>query len=315
MDTRAPRRGVSGLLRRAAGRAVDRLEGPAAARGLLLGRAARRRLLPRTYYSPIPDLDELTDADWDRRSRLAGIELDLQRQMATAEAELGAYVRELYEGLDDDGRAGRFALHNPYYPTGDAEIAYAIVRRHRPRRILELGSGHSTLLLAQAAVANEAEGSPVELVCHNPFDPDVALDDVPGLAAARRCRAQDVPVSEFQALEAGDVVFVDTSHTVKLAGEVNHLILEVLPALAAGVLVHFHDIWLPWEYPRILVADMGMYWNEQYLLQAFLAFNAHWEVLFAAQALSRELPERFRALLPRFEGGEGHPSGFWIRRV
>lgn len=271
------------------------------------------RDLPRGYYSPAPDVDQLTERDWSRRSPMHGIELALERQMEWAERELAPFVSELDAPFQPTGRANEFFLCNRYYEMGDAEVAYAMVRRFKPRRILELGSGHSTLVLARACLANASEGSPAELIAVDPY-PEKDLAGAAGLSQQRSCRAQDVPLAEFESLLPGDVLFVDTSHTVKLGGEVNFVVLDVLPLLAQGVLVHFHDIWLPWEYHRTLVAEMGMAWNEQYLLQAFLSFNPHWEVLFAAQALARELPERFAALVPSFGGGN-YPSAFWIRRT
>ena len=123
-----------------------------------------------------------------------------------------------------------------------------------------------------------------------------------------------MPLSEFEALEAGDVLFCDTTHTVKLGSEVNYLILEVLPRLAPGVLVHFHDVFLPWEYPRKWPLQSRWYWSEQYLLQAFLAFNPAFEILFASQLATRAEPERVAALIPGFVPGSSVPASFWIKR-
>ena len=91
--------------------------------------------------------------------------------------------------------------------------------------------------------------------------------------------ATDLPLELFSELGAGDILFVDTTHVVRLAGDVNFVVLDVLPRLQEGVIVHFHDIFLPWEYPRPWLTEMGYYWTEQYLLQAFLAYNREFEVL------------------------------------
>jgi Methyltransferase domain len=126
-------------------------------------------------------------------------------------------------------------------------------------------------------------------------------------------RAQDVPASTFASLAARDVLFVDTTHTVKVGSDVNHIVLDVLPRLAPGVVVHFHDIFLPYEYPRRWLEDFGLYWSEQYLLQAFLALNPDFEVLVAVTALLRERGDAFAALLP--DGAtRGGGAAFWIRR-
>jgi Methyltransferase domain len=240
-----------------------------------------------------------------------GIHLDPEAQLAWARRELAPYVREFGEPADlDDG----FVLDNRYYEHGDAELAYAVVRHLRPQRVLELGSGSSTLVLARACRANERAGHRTEL---HSVDPAPARDvdaDLPGLTSHRRLRAQEVPLAEFRSLAASDVLFVDTSHTVKLGGEVAWLVLDVLPLLATGVWVHFHDIWLPYEYHRVLVEDMEMHWAEQYLLQAFLAGNPAFEVTLATQAIARADPGGLESLVPSYRG-DNFPTSFWLRRT
>jgi hypothetical protein len=189
-----------------------------------------------------------------------------------------------------------------------------MVRHMRPQRLIELGSGFSTLVLACACEANRADGSPVEMVSNDPFERGVVPPRLPGLTRLVERGAEAVPLEEFERLDAGDILFVDTTHTVKLGSEVNYIVLDVLPALRPGVIVHFHDIYLPYEYPRPLVEFHAAYWAEQYLLQAFLAMNPGFEVLFANQAVAREQGERFKELVPSYTG-ENSPSGFWLRRV
>ncbi len=113
-------------------------------------------------------------------------------------------------------------------------------------------------------------------------------------------------------LRAGDILFVDTTHTVKLGGDVNRIVLDLLPLVAPGVLVHFHDIFLPGDYSRGHIAN-AHYWNEQYLLQAFLIGNSGWEVVVGAQGIARHAPERLAAVIPSFGPGVS-PAAFWIRR-
>jgi hypothetical protein len=206
-----------------------------------------------------------------------------------------------------------YARGTESYPLLDATLLYAVVRRLRPRRVIELGSGASTLITAQALAANAADGSPAELEVYDPY-PGVVSDGLRGFTRLHRTRAQDVPLDAFAQLGDGDVLFVDTTHTVKLGSDVNFIVLEVLPRLAAGVTVHFHDIFLPYEYPRRWLEDYALYWSEQYLLQAFLSLNRDYEVLLATAALVRDRPSELRALLPAgVEPAAG--ASFWIRRV
>ncbi len=121
-----------------------------------------------------------------------------------------------------------------------------------------------------------------------------------------------MPLTELDALEANDILFVDTTHTVKTGSDVNRIVLDVLPRLAAGVLVHFHDIFIPWEYHRHWIAG-DFKWNEQYLLQAFLSMNPGYEVLVSSQALVREHAVSVSELIPTLRPASA-PSSLWIRR-
>jgi hypothetical protein len=266
------------------------------------GRAGLQ-VVPKNYYSPIPDLEALPPDAFDRRSELRGIHFDLDEQLAWIEQHLAAAMRE-FAPRDAD-------VDNASYGRVGADLLHGVVRGLKPRRIVELGSGHSTLFMAAAAECNRAEGVETELRTFDPY-PTVARPGLPGLASLEPVRAQDVPLGVFSALEAGDVLFVDTTHTVKLDSDVNRIVLEVLPALAPGVLVHVHDIFLPYEYPRRWLEESGFYWAEQYLLQAYLAGNPGVEVLAAAFALCRDRPQAMARLAPTWRPG-AEASAFWFR--
>jgi hypothetical protein len=294
-------------------RLVELLRRAGGALGLQIGMSRNWQLVRRDYYSPVPDLDALPADVWERRTAMRGIAFDTAAQMDFAERELARYVPEL-DAPRADPQTGRFFFENRHYEYGDAELAYAMVRRFRPARVIELGSGFSTLVLAEACDANEREGRPCDLDVNDPYPRGVIRGPVPGLKAVLERPAQEVPISEFEALERDDILFVDTTHVVKLGGDVNYLVLEVLPSLRPGVIVHFHDIWLPDEYHRALTEILGMHWTEQYLLQALLAGNRDFEVMFATHAVSTEHGRRFRELVPRYTGAN-YPSSFWLRRA
>jgi hypothetical protein len=259
----------------------------------LVRRGASRlgvHVVPKTFYSAIPDLATLPPGTFERRSPMAGIAFDLDVQLERVRTQLA-------------GPAGEFRVEEPAetFSRLDSTVLYAMLRWLRPARVIELGSGASSHVIAQAL---EADAD------YRLFDPYPG-DGLPG--RLERLRAQDVPPAAFESLEAGDVLFVDTTHTVKVGSDVNHIVLDVLPRLAPGVVVHFHDIFLPYEYPRRWLEDFGLYWSEQYLLQAFLALNPGFEVLVAVTALLRDRSEAFAALLP--DGATlGGGASFWIRR-
>jgi hypothetical protein len=273
-----------------------------------LAERAGLQVVLKTYYSPIPDLSTLPEGIWDKPDPLRGIDLDLDSQIERLRGPLSGAIAEFAPA---DGRSHAYSQVNASYPLPDARLLYAIVRDLRPASIVELGSGQTSRIIARACVTNATEGTQSRFRAFDPFP--IALDEtLPGLAALERIPAQEVPEEVFAELEAGDILFVDTTHTVKIGSDVNRIILRILPLLAPGVVVHFHDICLPYEYSRYLLEDYALYWAEQYLLQAFLAMNPSFEVLYATDALCRDRRDEVERLGLAGPGESG--SSFWIRR-
>jgi hypothetical protein len=269
-------------------------------------------LVVHDWASPIPDLAAIDAAAWARESELVGLPpMDVAAQLAHLE-ELEPFLAEFQPPLTaDEAPEGAYFARNHSFESVDGDLLYATVRSTRPRLVIEVGSGFSTLVLAQAARRNAEDGAPPRLVTIDPY-PSPLIE--PLETELHAVRGSEVPLSAFEALEAGDVLFCDTTHTVKLGSEVNYLILEVVPRLAPGVLVHFHDIFLPWEYPRKWPLESRWYWSEQYLLQAFLAFNPAFEIVFSSQLVTRSDPDRVAGLVPGFVPGASVAASFWIRR-
>jgi methyltransferase family protein len=270
-------------------------------------------IVSRNYYSPIPDLRRLPESVWSEPSALEGISLDLELQMAVLERDLAPFVAEFGPPLHRPADPTQFFLHNGTYESVDAETLYAMVRLLRPKQIIELGSGRSTQVMAAARAQNASEGAPSSCYVVDPFPADFTREIAAGSFELDTISATNVPIERFDELTMGDVLFVDTTHTVKLGGDVVYIMLEVLPALAPGVVVHFHDIFLPWPYPRSWLTESRWFWAEQYLLQAFLAFNSAFETLLAMHALSRRYPDRLQRVFPTF-GPSVKPGAFWLRR-
>ena len=184
-----------------------------------------------------------------------------------------------------------------------------MVRHFQPRLIIEVGSGFSSLILGEAAVKNNNNSA---LVCIEPFPVDFLQQGFPGLHSLIKKKIEDIDLEFFSQLESGDILFIDSSHTVKIGGDVNYLFLEVLPRLKPGVIVHVHDIFFPFNYPRDWVMEEFRFWTEQYLLQAFLSFNSEFEVLMANGYLAYRYMEDLKATFtssPWWSGGS-----FWMRR-
>jgi predicted O-methyltransferase YrrM len=280
-----------------------------------LVRAAARRLnldvLQRTVYSPIPDIPPIDDPIWRRSAPTPGLTIDPISHLDYVRSVLAPYLAEFSAPLDRPDSDG-FYLRNPWYGAVDAELLYAMVRHHKPRRLLEFGTGYSTLVSARACAANAREGHSVEFVSVDPA-PRFLGASGPGTARLEHLSARSVPLERFLELGAGDILFIDTSHTVKLGSEVNFLILEVLPLLRPGVLVHFHDIFLPYDYPYDWFARQT-YLTEQYLLQAFLSGNPAYEVVLATHAMARMHHDALAQIVPTVAAVRYGPAAFWIRR-
>jgi hypothetical protein len=282
-------------------------------------RAAGRALRPlgfdlelSHYYSPIPQAGDRPAAWWEQPGELPGVAFEAEAQLAFIERELGGHIAE-FRPPRTAREPTTYHLDNGLFGPGDADLLYAMVRRFKPARVIEFGAGFSTLVSSLAVEANRREGHETRLTAFDPYAVAPPPGAVPGLRELRPVAAEDVPAGEYAALGPGDVVFIDSSHTVKVGGDVVHLLTEVLPRLPAGVLVHLHDIYLPWPYPRAWVARNRWYWAEQYLLQALLCESARWEILVAAHALSRTHGEALRALIPHLWGAHP-PLSFWLRR-
>jgi predicted O-methyltransferase YrrM len=243
---------------------------------------------------------------------MRAIDWRVHDQVKFFEEELGPFLREFRPQPDPGAPLGVFRLDNQTYDRVDAELLYAAVRHFRPRRFVELGSGYSTLVAWEAGKANSADGHETEVSILDPH-PSPHVTSHPDLAArVSPVAAQELPEEVVDRLEPSDILFVDTSHTVKIGGDVNRIVLDLLPRLAPGVVVHFHDVFLPGDYSRGHLAN-AHYWTEQYLLQAFLMYNHEWEVLVSAQAVARRAPDVVRRLIPSYGDGVS-PGAIWLRR-
>ena len=263
---------------------------------------------PVHFNQPIPDTRSLSETLWRQPSELVGIEmneaaqLDLLRSFSSFHGEYQRFPSE------PNQEPNRFYLGNHLFDGVDALVAYCMVRHFQPRLVIEVGSGFSSLLLGQGAATNGRTA----LICIEPFPREFLREAFPGLQTLIEKNVQEMDLEFFSQLASGDILFIDSSHTVKIGGDVNYLFLEVLPRLKPGVIVHVHDIFLPFEYRRDWVLDEFRFWTEQYLLQAFLTFNSEFEVLLANYYLSRYHQEQLKAIfpdLPRWIGGS-----FWMRR-
>ena len=191
-----------------------------------------------------------------------------------------------------------------------------MIRYLKPRRIFEIGSGNSTYLSAEALLKNAEEGDhECELVAFEPYPNDVLKAGFPGLSKLITAKIQDISLSEFSKLKPSDILFIDSSHVLKIGSDVRYEYLEILPRLNKGVVVHAHDIFLPSEYPREWVLKNHWFWTEQYLLQAFQAFNDSFEVLWAASHMHLKQPEKLETSFSSYDRTKTWPGSFWMKKI
>jgi hypothetical protein len=269
---------------------------------------------PGHYYSPVPSLADVRareDVIFGRFPReLPGIDLNEAGQLRLLDA-FCAYYKE--QPFGPEKRPGlRYYFENEAYSYSDAICLYCMIRHLKPRRIIEVGSGFSSAAILDA---NELFfGGSIRCTFIEPYPDRLRLlfrpDDWKASDVAVK-RLQEVDRALFQELDANDILFIDSSHVSKVDSDVNLLYLDILPRLRRGVVVHSHDIFYPFEYPKEWIYE-GRSWNEAYLLRAFLAFNGAFEVLFCNTFLEHFHRERFVRDMPLCLKNPG--GSLWTRR-
>lgn len=266
------------------------------------------------FYSPIADPEDITqraETIFARQNENVGIDFREKAQL-----ELLTLLKPYVNGIDypmdrphDDETT--YFYSNDQFPVLDAEFLYAAVQYFKPKRMIEIGSGFSSLITAD--VNRRLMNGTIDFTCIEPFPRQFLLDGVEGISHLEVSKVEDLPLSYFEALHENDILFIDSSHVSKVGSDVNYLFFEIIPRLKPGVIVHVHDIFLPDEYPRNWVIDENRNWNEQYLLRAFLQFNSEWSVLWAAHLMGTRFRKDVQATFPRYphRGGGG---SFWMQR-
>lgn len=262
------------------------------------------------YYEPLIDFSLLT-RPLDQPRNLPGIDLNVSDQLKLLkDFEFGEELRGFTAPKRDELT---YSFANGMFSSGDAEFLYNLVRLKKPRRVIEIGSGNSTLLVIEAIRKNQ-QSQPdyiCEHTCIEPYEtPWLERSGV----TVRREVVEAVDKSVFQQLEPGDLLFIDSSHVIRPQGDVLCEFLEILPILKKGVIVHIHDIFTPRDYPKAWVVDKVHFWNEQYLMEALLSGNPHWKIIGAVNFLYHEHYEQLKNACP-FLTTDREPASFYIEKV
>lgn len=254
---------------------------------------------PIHYYEPLPDFSAITSEQIKRRRKYPSIDFRWNEQLALLN-DLTAYGDEL--------STIEFDFDNAYFNGFDAAVYYSLIRHLKPQRIIEIGGGHSTQI-ANAALTANGKG---KLTCIEPY-PEERLTSAALNMELIQKRVEEIDVDFFACLEANDILFIDSSHTVKFGSDVCFEFLEVLPSLKPGVWIHVHDIFFPHDYPAEWLLKRRLALNEQYLLEAFLSFNTSFIPQLANYWLSLEHAEEVTRIWPNTQMHAA--SSFWMKRV
>lgn len=283
-------------------------------------------VLPNHYYTSVADVHELRRhrRTWANRSAMTGVDMNVAVQADELVRMVKPYEPE-YRGNAVFKEATTKGF-GPGFGYIEAQCLHGVLRALKPRRVCEVGSGVSTYCTLRALDLNESEGHFAGLTCIEP-NPSKFL-------RSRRSKnfelidqpVQAVDPNVFRELEAGDLLFIDTTHVVKPGGEVIYLYLEVLPRLRPGVIVHIHDIYLPYLYQRDLLQLRNLFqWSETALLLALLVNNSRLKVVFCLSLLHYDAPAVLSSVFPEYtpqpaddglcaSAATGHfPSSIYLR--
>lgn len=269
---------------------------------------------PGHFYSPLLDIESLKPGDagmaFDGEEAWEGVALRHDAQRKFYEEELASLPA--IDFPDAQTEEFRYYRVNNWFPIGDATTLAGMIRKERPKRILEVGSGFSTAVMLDTIDRVDFD---VELTCVEPWPKrlfELLREDDRKKVRIQESIVQETPLSDFESLEAGDILFIDSSHVAKVGSDVVHLYLRVLPRLKPGVLVHVHDIFYPESYPTAWIQD-GNAWNESLFLRAFLTCNAQFQV----EAFNAYAGKKFPAFADGVCSNESRNVGgsFWMRRV
>jgi len=267
------------------------------------------------YYSPLPDISEVQSHApglFPGEANL-GPSIDLkpalQRLLLT---KLAPYYSD-FKWPETPAKEFRFHLQQSLFCCGDAVILHAMLRHFKPKRVIEAGSGFTSALMLD--IDERFLQRQTHFTFIEPF-PERLLS-LPHDEDLEKCtligdKLQNVPLATFHRLEANDILFVDSSHVSKIGSDVNRIVFDILPILKPGVLVHFHDVLWPFEYPMWWIVE-GKAWNEAYLLRAFLQYNSHFEIVLFNSFVGHTFKEFIESSMPIFLRNTG--GSLWLRKI
>ena len=269
---------------------------------------------PGHFGSPIPALNEIRRREAEIFAvpdAVAGVRIEAEPQLELVRGFADLYRDQPFGAQPRPGL--RYHFENTLFSYGDALVLHCLLRSIRPRQLVEVGSGFSSAVILDTNDGFLGGATTCTFIDPYPQRLRALLrgDDHDRCTIVTQ-PVQQVPLEVFDRLGEGDILFIDSTHVSKVGSDVNRLVFDVLPRLPAGVLVHFHDVFYPFEYPREWVYR-GRAWNENYLLRAFLMFNGAFEVVLFNSYLAHFHLDAVRAVMPLWAERPG--GSLWLRRL
>jgi predicted O-methyltransferase YrrM len=270
---------------------------------------------PGHFYSPIPAIESIVGKDFSslvskELENIPGINFNIEGQLKLLRSFAEDY--KVPEWLDDENDQYNFHFNNPFFSYGDASALGLVLQHYKPSKIIEVGSGYSTALFLDMLAMKYITS---KVTCIEPY-PNVLYSLISETQKSHleiiENKLETIPISKFSDLIEGDLLFIDSTHVSKFDSDVNYLFSEILPVLKSGVLVHIHDIFYPFEYPKEWLLE-GRAWNEAYILKAFLQYNDSFEILFWPSMLHVKFPNAVKAALPKLNRNPG--ASIYLRRM
>ncbi len=271
------------------------------------------------FYHPIPDLSALDKNYWIRQSLLSGINTNMTFQsdlLADFNKQFSEEFNSFPKYKNEVENAWEYFIQNQNFTSVDGEILYCMIRKYLPKNIIEVGSGYSTFLISKALGVNKKSNdhySP-NLISIEPYPREFFKTNVPLLNTLIEKPVQDVELYLFQNLEENDILFIDSTHVMKYGSDVEFELFNILPHLHKGVIIHFHDIFWPYNYPEKWVRENGWFWNEQQFLQSFLMYNDSFEILWSSSMMHQYAPVSLAKIFNSYSNHE-NPGSLWLRKI
>jgi len=271
---------------------------------------------PGHYYSPIPNLEEINK----RKSEIfnvnkepKGINLRKEEQFALLQ-QLSIYYKDIpYDFVNAGHTNTRYQVNNDWYKYSDAIMLYSMLRHFKPDRIVEAGSGYSSAIMLD--VNERFLNSKASITFIDPYPKrllSLLNDEDTKRHQVVKAMVQETDLAIFTKLERNDILFIDSSHISKVGSDLNYILFEILPLVKPGVIIHFHDIFYPFELPEEWVLDKKWFWNENYILRAYLTGNSNYEIINFNTYLHQEYEDWFKKNMPACLYNESVTGSIWL---